>query len=426
MSKSAAIRAHERPLSPAESWASTCVSQHSCFGDDLWQLDIAAAGRRTDQKRLNWNVSLADGSRLTDPQHARLLNAAKQFLWSTVNDPPAGRKRLSPSTLSTLGHTLIAILRWMNAEGYTSFAELNGPGVERVRAWLKSRQVARTGSPIAPVTIEHYLRVLKNLYRQRAKLADAPPRDPLPMETTFEAAGVTSANKGWIPSIPDAVVVDMLTKALDWVTLHAESILSARDAWDAEFKVSHGARRRARIAFKLKDLRDPKGEVIDGVRVMRRLVAHLTDACFIVIAGFVGMRVSEILSMEAGCIEHKRIGAGDAVQAYVVARLFKTADDPRGRVERWLAPEPVVRAVEILEHLSLPVRKSSGRRELFITETPSGRIAPITGYDIRARVRECADYVGVPHHEGKPWHFSPISSAKPSPASLRDAIAHNS
>jgi integrase len=407
MSKSAAIRQHERAPSPAASWASTRVSKHSCFGDDLWQLDIAAAGRTPDQERLNWNVSLADESRLTDPQHARLLNAAKQFLWSMVNDPPWGRKRLSPSTLSTLGHTLIAILKWMNAEGFTSFAELNGSAVERLRAWLKSRQVARTGRPIAPVTIEHYLRVLKDLYRQRAKLADAPPCDPLPMETTFEAAGVTAANKGWIPSIPDAVVVDMLTKALDWVTQHAESILSARDAWDAEFKASHGARKRARIAFKLKDLRGPNGEAIDGVRAMRRLAAHVTDACFIVIAGFVGMRVSEILSMEVGCIEHKRIGASDAAQAYVVARLFKTAGDPRGRVERWLAPDPVVRAVEILERLSLPVRKSSGRRDLFITESPSGRIAPITAYEIRARIREFADYVGVPQHEGKPWHFSP-------------------
>src|SRR5262249_2213368 len=215
--------------SAVESWAAARVSQHSCFGDDLWELDIAAAGRSIDQKRLNWIVPLADGSCLTDPQHARLLNAAKQFLWSMVNDPPLGRKRLSPSTLSTLGHTLIAILRWMSAEEYTSFAELNAPAVERFREWLKSRQVTRTRRPIAPVTIEHYLRVLKDLYRQRAKLADAPPCDPLPMETTFEAAGVTSANKGWIPSIPDVVVVDMLTKALDWVTQHPESILAARD-----------------------------------------------------------------------------------------------------------------------------------------------------------------------------------------------------
>jgi integrase len=270
----------------------------------------------------------------------------------------------------------------------------------------------RNGRPIAPATIAQYLQVLKDLYRQRAKLADAPPCDPFPTETTYEAAGVTEASKGWIPFIPDAVVVDILTKSLNWITHHAESILTARDVWQAAFEASRAAgndrpRYCAPVALKLKGLRGPKGEAIDGGRRMRRLLAHLTGACFIVIAGFVGMRVSEILSMEAGCIEHRSIGDTGVLQAYVVARMFKTVDDPRGRMERWLAPEPVVRAVEILERLSLPMRKASERRELFLTKTPRGDIVPVTGLDISSRIRKFAAYVSVPHHEGKPWPFRP-------------------
>jgi hypothetical protein len=76
-------------------------------------------------------------------------------------------------------------------------------------------------------------------------------------------------------------------------------------------------------------------------------------------------------------------------------------------MERWLAPEPVVRAVEILERLSLPMRKASGRRELFLTKTPRGDIIPVTGLDISSRIRQFAAYVDVPHHEGKPWPFRP-------------------
>jgi integrase len=362
---------------------------------------------------LNWKVTLADGSRLTDPQHARLLDAAKQFLWSMVCDPPRGRKRLSASTLYFRGEMLITILRWMIGEGYGSFPALDAPAVERFRAWLRTRQVTSTGRPIAPGTIEHYLRVLKDLYRQRAKLTDALQHDPLPTETTYEAAGVTEASKGWIPFIPDAVAVDILTKALDWVTHHSEPILTARDTSQTTFEVSKASgnlrpRNPVRIALKLQGLRGPKGEAIDGPRVMRRLVAHLTEACFIVIAGFVGMRVSEILSMTADCIEHKPIGETGVAQAYVVARMFKTVDDPRGRVERWLAPEPVVRAVEVLERLSLPMRKAWGRRELFLANNPrSGDIMPVTSICISSRIRQFAAYVGVPHHEGKPWPFRP-------------------
>jgi hypothetical protein len=87
--------------------------------------------------------------------------------------------------------------------------------------------------------------------------------------------------------------------------------------------------------------------------------------------------------------------------------MFKTVDDPRGRIERWLAPEPVVRAVEILERLSLPLREASGRRELFLVKNPHGAIVSVTGDNISVRIRRFAAYVGVPHHEGKPWPFSP-------------------
>jgi integrase len=414
MSKITSIRLRKRAPSSAETWASAPVSRRSCFGDDLWQLDIATAGRRSCQNRLNWNVTLADGSRLIDPQHAHLLAAAKQFLWSMANDPPRGRKRWSPSTLYSCGGALIVILRWMIAEGYASFAALNDPAFERLRAWLKTRKVANSERPIAPATIVHYLRVLKDLYLQRTKFTGAPYYDPLPTETTFEAAGLTQASKGWIPFIPDAVAVDMLTKALDWVTHHPEPILSARDTWHSEFEASNDAgdawrqsSERALTALKLRGLRGPKSETIDGAHVMRRLVAHLTDACFIVIAGFVGMRVSEILSMEVGCIEHRPIGETGVAQAYVVARMFKTVDDPRGRMERWLAPEPVVRAVQILERLSLPMRKASGRRELFLVKNTRRDIVSVKNPDIGLRIRQFADYVGVAHREGRSWRFTP-------------------
>jgi hypothetical protein len=190
-------------------------------------------------------------------------------------------------------------------------------------------------------TILHYLQVLKDLYRQRAKLVDAPNNDPLPTESPVEAAGVTPPNKGWIPFIPDAVAVDLLSKALDWITHHPEPVLAARETWHAAFAASKASgqvrpRARAWIALKLKDLKGPKGEAIDDARVMRRLVVHLTDACFIVIAGFVGMRVSEILSMEAGCIEMRPLGESGVAQAYIVARMFKTVDDPT-RAHRALA-----------------------------------------------------------------------------------------
>ena len=415
MSKRNTLHQRERAPSPTAAWASARVSRRSCFGDDVWHLDIAAAARRADQKRLSWNVALAEGSRLTDSEHKTLLDAAKQFLWSMATDPPRGRKRASQSSLHTRGQTLIVILKWMIEEKYPSIANLDAAAVERLRAWLRTRRVAHTGRPIAPATIVNYMLVLKDLYRQRAKLDDAPSQDPLPMETTFEAAGITPATKGWIPFIPEPIAIDLLTKALDWITHHHEPILAAYETWRTAFdarEAAGGERRTASghavDALDRECLLGPKGEAIKGAYKARRLATHLADACFIVIAGFVGMRVSEILSMEVGAIELKPIGDTGVAQAYIVARMFKTVSDPRGRVERWLAPEPVVRAVEILERLSQRMRQASGRRELFLVKnTQHGEIVPVTSQHIGFRVREFAAYVDAPHHEGKPWPFSP-------------------
>jgi hypothetical protein len=137
-----------------------------------------------------------------------------------------------------------------------------------------------------------------------------------------------------------------------------------------------------------------------------RHACHLVEACYIVIAGFVGMRVSEILSMKVGAIEYRP--RRDRVdQAYVVARLFKTVDHPEGREERWVAPAPVVRAVDLLEQLSAPLRAASGRDEIFLVKnTQYGEIVPVTHMHIGWRINDFARHVGVPEHEGKPWSFS--------------------
>ena len=162
-----------------------------------------------------------------------------------------------------------------------------------------------------------------------------------------------------------------------------------------------------RRALRAARLSDPSGERLDGAYAARQAAVHLVEACYIVIAGFVGMRVSEILSMKVGAIEYRPIGETGVDQAYVVARLFKTVDDPDGRVERWTAPAPVARAVDLLERLSAPLRAASGREELFLVKnTQYGEIVPVTHMHIAWRINDFARHVGVPDHDGKPWQFS--------------------
>src|SRR5271157_3750259 len=90
----------------AGAWLDTYVSSRSRYGDDVWRLDIFVPGRPPGHKRLRWDLVLSEGSQITGEQHARLLRAAKQYLWSMALHPPKGRKRWSPSTLQGNGVAL--------------------------------------------------------------------------------------------------------------------------------------------------------------------------------------------------------------------------------------------------------------------------------------------------------------------------------
>ncbi len=398
----------------ADDWMRAPVSSRSRFGDDVWQLDIQRSGIKPGGKRLRWRARLHDDSRMTDPRNIKLLRAAKQFLWSMVVDPPPGQKRSSPSTLLHDGSALRVVIGWMISDGLTSFGALDPSAIERLCAWLRTRPGKRPGSTLAPNTVRLYLNLIANMYRQRGKLEDAPWTNPLACDSASVISGASRDAAGSIPYIPDALAVDLLCKALAWVETHAESIGQASKlcrqithdllAADARAKQIgekiHKAMERAAIP-------GPDGRPLVEARAISKARTRLVDACFIVVAGFVGMRVSEILSMRVGAVERHPLGETGMDQAYVVARLFKTVDDPEGRVERWLAPEPVVRAIECLERLGASLHTASSHRELFLNEVGFGRMmTPISGFAINRRLNLFAAHVGVPPYKGKPWVFS--------------------
>lgn len=392
------------------------ISRRSVWSDPVWELDIDVAGRRADQKRLRWGVALADGSRLTDAQHADLLETARRFLWSMAVDPPDGRRRSSPSSLFTKAGALLTLIQWMVGEGLATFRSLDRSAVDRYQAYVQQRRGPRPGRT-SPITVGNYLRILKDLYHQRTKLPDALSFDPFPHTTAGLVAGVCRATRRAIPFIPDAVAIDLMSKALRWIERETEGILEQRERYESALRAARAlgrcernCRRHAFLAMRAR-LKEPHPPAPAGLLIgtkydIDRCVKHLVDSCFIVIAGFVGMRVSEILSIRTGAIEYSPLGASGAKQTYLVARLFKTAE-PGGRLERWLAPAPVVTAVKVLERVSKPLRIASGRDELFLTRnTQYCQVVGISNMHINDRIRGFAAYNNVRHHEGRPWLFS--------------------
>jgi len=306
------------------------------------------------------------------------------------------------------------IVGWMALDGTASFRALTPMTVGRLIAWLRSRPGAGGKGTLASTSVALYLRVVNTMFLQRTKLEDSPVVNPLPGETTFGAAGASQATNGSIPFIPDDIAVHLLSNALVWVEVHSTNILAALEVrertiaklrlsgrcdWPTSDAVARALRRAA--------ITGPDGRIIAGGGILRTSAMHLSTACFVVIAGFVGMRPSEILSLQVGAIEHHRIGETGVEQAYVVGRLFKTSNEPKGRMERWIAPAPVVRAVDCLEKLAAFLRKEAGSSSLFLAKygTLNG-IGATTNGASNWRLGQFAQRVGAPTHEGKVWHLS--------------------
>jgi hypothetical protein len=152
---------------------------------------------------------------------------------------------------------------------------------------------------------------------------------------------------------------------------------------------------------------------VRSTKVVRQLVDRIYDACFVVVAYLVGARVSEIVGLKVGCIEHHPAADGDESFAYLVGRIYKTASANEGNVHRWVAPPAVERAIAVMERLTGPMRRRTQRTDLWLTMTSSGLLGPRaritvpTGGTIITRLNNgFAPFISLPLHQGKRWHLN--------------------
>ena len=402
------------------------ISAGSIWSDRVWQLDVTLPGTVPSDVALDWGFTLADGISFTDARWTPWREAAKRFLWTLRVDPPHGHRRARDSSLVRAFQHLRVLIRWMAGEGYRRFAELDRDAAERFLAAVKARP-GRKGQALSGATLAGYASLLNTLYLQRDRLPDAPREDLLAAERLRLLAGRWRQRRGSLPCTPDAVAIPLVCAAIRLLGSPADDIIALRDRAQAAGNDATARRldqcradacARADLAgFMFStpagEERPWRTESVADLAAVHFLMSRLYDACFVVIAYLVGARVSEILGLKTGCIvEHPSAGGIEAF-AYLSGRIYKTADGPGGRPHRWVAPAPAVRAVAVLERLSEPARRRSGRDELWLMPSRDG------GFRIQ-RSANLIDhlngpftaFIDLPAHNGRPWHLSPHQGRK--------------
>ena len=412
----------------------------SRYRDVVWDLgaEIFQGHMTTDVTQLRWDVDLPDGTNLLHPQHAKLLESAKRFIYSMLFHQIEGKEKLQAFTVVHKYSTgLVPLLRWMNLRGYCSFAEIGDLGDYVAFCRLKSD---RKGKGPSKSTIRQRLEIVVDLWDHKSHLDDCVIIRPWPKSSPEKMAGIKQADRKRPKTrvIDKVAFVTIVGSASKYIHERADAIMSARVAVEAAR--TKALRRGAGKKYAQMMASDEARKLgFQGLRGLSGEETRIRTACYVVILALSGMRMSEVLALVVGCVFFSMLRDGTRV-IRLRGTLFKGVDNPQGRSADWIIPPAVAAAVYVLERLSAPLRgklcreenelvsqldgASLGEKErkrilkrLFIVSTQKDKLF-LTGFTgihavkvpganrMRISLKEFATLHDVRDKQGRPWILS--------------------
>lgn len=323
----------------------------SLYGDHVWNLSphIHTRNKAASSKIIDFSSpQFADASRLTDPQHAGLLESVKALLYVRLsqNSPHSG-KPLSAITAIGLWMSLCPLLRWMMDSGYDSFASLTSEAclayVEHSRkrpVWEHSGN-GRPDKKLTATTLYNYFVSVEDLWHFREFLPDALQEHPWPGQSAGSLAGIKKGGTdraAKTEQIPDRLMGLLMQESLRYVMGgFGEQLL---DCCNAHAEGESANEHLAQLG-------------LSNWQAIKPELNRLHTACYIVIAGLSGMRDSEMASLDTGCY-YEREGWDGAVYGWIKGHTYKLEEGPRP-VE-WMVPPVVKNAVDMITQVTAPLR----------------------------------------------------------------------
>ena len=412
----------EPPFPRPDDRALRPVGSISAWTDTVWQFDDGGPGQRLNRRQLPWDFRMPDGTRFDDPRWAGWLHAAKLFVWSLYADPPQQRRVPRMGTVRQSYKVMRVLIAWMVNHEFDALTELGRDAQRRFISDMAERK-GREGERLRPTTLVMYQNTLQLLYFQGLKYRELAIEEPSPAD----ALKLRRSDQRRLPYTPDEIAVPLVLGAMRLVgppatdvmalQARAESAFEARLAEGRKKSTAQQAAFDAIAGFRFETLPGDDEpwypDPITTTRQIRYLVDRVEDACFVLLSYMVGMRASEILTLEAGCLEREPSRDGTEDFIFIKGRIFKTAPTARGTPHRWVAPEIIIRVVEVLEKLSESLRRVSGKSSLWLNcyrgvlPRPNSRIVNLTSDTIAERLNTTfVPFIDLPAYQGEPWHLS--------------------
>lgn len=409
---------HELTLTELDSY---WVSISSQFRDMKWSFPNRTPGVKAAHSVLNWDMTLIDGSKLSDVRHQVRLHWAKILMLSILILPAKGRSP-SPGAYSGLQNELNTILSWMSLKGYHRPDEFTPDVIEDYIDELPEFVALREYSDdaddegIGVSVFDRALNPLMRLWDQRNHLALFGVQSL--QEHPFDGKGAHSVAlklatraQGWIMPLPDEVCIPLFNAAAWWLGTPADDVikllgvfdcsgindradgkakkdrLSAENKFLSEFEFSYDMERGGPWRTRLIP-RTSKRHGQPAMFELRQMYESVRDAATIIVQGTSGMRVSELCGLQAGIDADTGLPFGVRLERsltglyewFVVrSELSKTKEGAPREVDWVLGMRPVgeaeipiaVKALLILNRLYAPWRVAARTTNLLL----AGRVS---------------------------------------------------
>lgn len=409
------------------------VSSRSLWRDDVWFLDDPNPAVTPSSRKVDWNFTVATGVRFADPRCASLLRTCKTLFGILLKGSIEVRP-LKAGTIMPLYQYLKLFVRWMVEHQIERFSDLSREQILQYRAFVAERTKPRSLEPAStrPDGVTQgektALLPLRHLIRHAAELGDAPRLSLREADELLLATSTAYRGEGVQP-IPPAISGALYETALTWIREHGPKIIELRSATNAAHQEaryrsksyrqkvarSHYERLAGDHIIQTSHKRVFLGDV--SLVTFNMLVVYLETACYIVVAGLTGMRVSELFGLDIDCLR-TRATTDDRHLLVLQSRLIKMRVAADGDRLEWVAgwdteDNPVRAAVNILSQLGVEHRAASGLNNLFVSgsftigkwcgdDASEPRIFPMSHNQMNKRINAFAEFVGLPDA----WHFT--------------------
>ncbi len=393
--------------------------------DHIWDLKPSSTLEEADTIKLGWDFTLPSGERFCALRYAPLLESSKQLIAMIRTRSLSTGQSQRATTVRCYFTYLRELVRWMDREGVVRFSDLDATAVLQFQRTVASRPGV-AGPTLSATTVQKYLYLLIYLYRFRDDLEDALRVDPFPGQSLGAAAKVRDGDIPRMPYTPEHVATALIQGAIKSVE-RASQVLQAREVFARAIAQAQQVgtskyllTEAAAHALQDWDRCHPGGDMpaIVSTNDLMQRVDMLYAACFVVIAYLVGARVSEILHLRVGCAQGRTgdLASSDDTDSSIVGTIFKGEAQYHGRRHEWVAPPVAVKAVAVLELLSVAHRTRSARPELWLRRREVGVSEwrfdftgplelPSIGR-INNLLARFSDWLGLPQHEGKLWRLT--------------------